>query len=80
MALKKNTSELIENQVSTSKIKQQSDQKSISQKLNTVIPPIRISLSHKTRLEKYFKGEKGLNLSSGVRMLIFEYMRKNNLI
>ena len=80
MALKKSTSDAIKSQVFTSTIQQESDAKAPNQKLNTVLPPIRISDAHKSRLAKYFKNEKGLSLSSGVRMLIFEYMRKNNLI
>lgn len=31
-------------------------------------------------LSDHFNGDKGLTLSSGIRMLITEYMRDNNLI
>lgn len=80
MAIKKNTNDLINNQVNQSNIKVDNDNKTESQKLNTVLPPIRISTNHKKVLETYFKSEKGLSLSSGVRMVVFEYMKENNLI
>ena len=80
MAIKKMTVDLIGKQVNNSNIKQSNDKKTEAQNLNGVIPPVRINKRHKKILEDHFKREKGLNLSSGVRMIIFEYMKKNNLI
>jgi len=47
---------------------------------NSSIPPIRISETHKKLLENHFTKEKGLSLSSGIRMIIYEYLKKNNLM
>lgn len=41
---------------------------------------MKISDEHKKILEKHFKYDKGLALSSGIRQIIFEYMKLNNLI
>lgn len=41
---------------------------------------IKINENHKKILENHFKNEKGLALSSGIRQIIFEYMKNNNLI
>ena len=41
---------------------------------------MKINDDHKRILEDHFKNEKGLALSSGIRQIIFDYMRSNNLI
>ena len=41
---------------------------------------IKINNEHKKILENHFKNDKGLALSSGIRQIIFEYMKNNNLI
>ncbi len=41
---------------------------------------MKINDDHKRILEDHFKNEKGLALSSGIRQIIFEYMKNNNLI
>jgi cold shock CspA family protein len=40
----------------------------------------RIKQRYKNKLENYFKNYKGLGLSAGIRQLIFDFMRENNLI
>ena len=47
--------------------------------LNSTLPPIRIDKDKKECLENHFKNEQGLSLSSGVRMIIFQYMKGKNL-
>jgi len=41
---------------------------------------IKVSPTHKKILEKHFKNYRGTTLSSGIRELIFSYMRENDLI
>lgn len=41
---------------------------------------MKITDEHKKILENHFKNEKGLALSSGIRQIIFEYMKSNGLI
>lgn len=45
---------------------------------NTIV--IKITDDHKEILERHFKEEKGLALSSGIRQIIFEYLKEKNLI
>jgi len=40
---------------------------------------IKINKKDKETLTKHFS-DKGTNLSNGIRMLIYEYLQKNNLI
>lgn len=66
----------IEKQINTSSlVKKKRDKKMLAS-----LPPIKISKTHKEILESHFIEDKGLNLSSGVRFALFEYMKKNNLI
>ena len=41
---------------------------------------IRIKQKHKNILENHFKNYRGITLSSGIKDLIFNYMRENKLI
>lgn len=50
-----------------------------NEKLESTIV-IKVNENHKKILENHFKNEKGLALSSGIRQIIFIYMKKMNLI
>lgn len=68
------------NQVQNSNLFKDSDKSTIyNRKLESSIV-IKINEEYKRILEKHFKNEKGLGLSSGIRQIIFEYMKNNNLI
>lgn len=68
------------NQVQNSNLFKDNDKSTISnRKLESSIV-IKINEEYKRILENHFKNEKGLGLSSGIRQIIFEYMKNNNLI
>lgn len=77
MPINKNNS-LLE-QINNSNIFKDSNKEIKNKKLESTIV-IKINEEHKNILDNYFKNEKGLALSSGVRQIIFEYMKENNLI
>ena len=80
MPINKNNNTII-NQVENSNLFQDAkkEKMKIKKKLeNTIV--IKISDDHKYILENHFKNDKGLALSSGIRQIIFEYMKNNNLI
>ena len=55
------------------------DDKKTDNKLEANIT-VKIEPEHKEILENHFKKQRGLKLSSGIRELIFNYMRENKLI
>ncbi|MEI0487429.1 hypothetical protein [Brachyspira intermedia] len=67
------------NQVQNSNLFKDSDKSITSNKKLESTIVIKINEEHKKILENHFKNEKGLALSSGIRQIIFEYMRNNNL-
>lgn len=77
MPINKNNTLL--NQVQNSNLFKDSDKTSNNKKLESTIV-IKINEEHKKILENYFKNEKGLALSSGIRQIVFEYMKNYNLI
>lgn len=80
MPINKSDSSLV-NQVTNSNLFKDSNRDIIinNKKLESTIV-IKINEEHKKILENHFKNEKGLALSSGIRQVIFEYMKNNNLI
>lgn len=79
MPINKSNSTLLE-QVQNSNLFKDSDKKiQNNKKLESTIV-IKINEDHKKILENHLKNEKGLALSSGIRQIIFEYMKENNLI
>ena len=48
----------------------------LADKLDDSLPPIRVSKTVKDFLENHFR-EKGTQLSNGIRMIIYEYVKKN---
>lgn len=80
MPINKNNSTLLK-QIENSNIFKDSKKitESNNKKLESTIV-IKINEEHKKILENHFKNEKGLALSSGIRQIIFEYMKKNNII
>lgn len=79
MPINKTNNTLLE-QVQNSNLFKDSDKSNnINKKLESTIV-IKINEEHKKILENHFKNEKGLALSSGIRQIIFEYMKDNNLI
>ena len=78
MPINKSNNTLLD-QVQNSNLFKDSDKISNNKKLESTIV-IKINEEHKKILENHFKNEKGLALSSGIRQIIFEYMRKNNII
>lgn len=75
-----NKSNVLLDQVQNSNLFKDSDKRTnINKKLESTIV-IKINEEHKKILENHFKNEKGLALSSGIRQIIFEYMKDNNLI
>lgn len=78
MPINKSNNTLLE-QVQNSNLFKDSDKISNNKKLASTIV-IKINEDHKKILENHFKNEKGLALSSGIRQIIFEYMKENNLI
>ncbi|MEI0495508.1 hypothetical protein R4K89_11245 [Brachyspira intermedia] len=68
------------NQVQSSNLFKDSDKSITSNKKLESTIVIKINEEHKKILENHFKNEKGLALSSGIRQIIFEYMKNNNLI
>ncbi|ANN64881.1 hypothetical protein JQ824_12825 [Brachyspira hyodysenteriae] len=78
MPINKSNNTLLE-QVQNSNLFKDSDKISNNKKLESTIV-IKINEDHKKILENHFKNEKGLALSSGIRQIIFEYMKENNLI
>ncbi|MCZ9840547.1 hypothetical protein OFR22_14365 [Brachyspira hyodysenteriae] len=78
MPINKSNNTLLE-QVQNSNLFKDSDKVSNNKKLESTIV-IKINEDHKKILENHFKNEKGLALSSGIRQIIFEYMKENNLI
>ncbi|WP_295296190.1 hypothetical protein [uncultured Brachyspira sp.] len=78
MPINKSNNTLLE-QVQNSNLFKDSDKSSNNKKLESTIV-IKINEEHKKILESHFKNEKGLALSSGIRQIIFEYMKDNNLI
>lgn len=80
MPINKSDSSLV-NQVTNSNLFKDSNRDIIinNKKLESTIV-IKINEEHKKILENHFKNEKGLALSSGIRQVIFEYMKSNNLI
>ena len=67
-------------QVQSSNLFKDSDKNITSNKKLESTIVIKINEEHKKILENHFKNEKGLALSSGIRQIIFEYMKNNNLI
>lgn len=41
---------------------------------------IKIEPKHKELLTEYYKNNKGIGLSTGIRQLIFDFMKSNKLI
>jgi len=80
MGLKKNDNSVLE-QVHNSSIVQTDLQKSELQnnKLNENIV-IKIGATHKKILADYFNNSKGVGISTGIRQLIFDFMKKENLL
>ncbi|MCZ9962827.1 hypothetical protein OFQ54_13480 [Brachyspira hyodysenteriae] len=78
MPINKSNNTLLE-QVQNSNLFKDSDKISNNKKLESTIV-IKINEDHKKILENHFKNEKGLALSSGIRQIIFEYLKVNNLI
>lgn len=79
MPINKNNNVLLD-QVKNSNLFKDSDKSNVpNKKLESTIV-IKINEEHKKILESHFKNEKGLALSSGIRQIIFEYMRSKNLI
>ncbi|KLI27822.1 hypothetical protein A9X77_12885 [Brachyspira hyodysenteriae] len=78
MPINKSNNTLLE-QVQNSNLFKDNDKISNNKKLESTIV-IKINEDHKKILENHFKNEKGLALSSGIRQIIFEYMKENNLI
>lgn len=78
MPINKSNNTLLD-QVQNSNLFKDSDKISNNKKLESTIV-IKINEDHKKILENHFKNEKGLALSSGIRQIIFEYMRQNNII
>ena len=80
MPINKSSNVLLE-QVQKSNLFKDSDKtmNSNNKKLESTIV-MKINEEHKKILENHFKNEKGLALSSGIRQIIFEYMKNNNLI
>ena len=68
------------NQVQSSNLFKDSDKSITSNKKLESTIVIKINEEHKKILENHFKNEKGLALSSGIRQIIFEYMKNNSLI
>ncbi|KLI21922.1 hypothetical protein SU46_01005 [Brachyspira hyodysenteriae] len=78
MPINKNNNVLLE-QINNSNIFKDSNKTISNKKLEDTIV-MKITKEHKKILEEHFKNEKGLALSSGIRQIIFEYMKNNNLI
>lgn len=78
MPINKNNNVLLD-QVQNSNLFKDSSKILNNNKLESTIV-MKISEDHKKILEKHFKYDKGLALSSGIRQIIFEYMKLNNLI
>jgi len=78
--LKKNDSSVLE-QINKSSIFQADEQKSELQnkKLDENIV-IKIGANHKKILTDYFKNSKGVGISTGIRQLVFDFMKKENLL
>ncbi|MEI0532273.1 hypothetical protein R4I97_12005 [Brachyspira pilosicoli] len=79
MPINKANNTLLE-QVQNSNLFKDSDKKNYTNKKLESTIVIKISEEHKKILENYFKNEKGLALSSGIRQIVFEYMKNYNLI
>ena len=79
MPINKANNTLLE-QVQNSNLFKDSDKKNYTNKKLESTIVIKINEEHKKILENYFKNEKGLALSSGIRQIVFEYMKNYNLI
>ena len=79
MPINKSNNTLLE-QVQNSNLFKDSDKKNYANKKLESTIVIKINEDHKRILENHFKNEKGLALSSGIRQIIFEYMKDNNII
>lgn len=79
MPISKSNNTLIE-QVRNSNLFKDIDKKNLTNKKLESTIVIKINEEHKKILDNYFKNEKGLALSSGIRQIIFEYMKNNSLI
>ncbi len=80
MPINKDNNTLLE-QINSSNLFKDANKMSnnVKKKLESTIV-IKINNEHKKILENHFKNDKGLALSSGIRQIIFEYMKNNNLI
>lgn len=80
MPINKDNNTLLE-QINSSNLFKDANKMSnnMKKKLESTIV-IKINNEHKKILENHFKNDKGLALSSGIRQIIFEYMKNNNLI
>ena len=79
MPINKSNDVLLE-QIQNSNLFKDSDKSNITNKKLESTIVIKINEEHKKILENHFKNEKGLALSSGIRQIIFEYMKDNNII
>ncbi|MEI0566372.1 hypothetical protein [Brachyspira pulli] len=79
MPINKSNDVLLE-QIQNSNLFKDSDKSNITNKKLESTIVIKINEDHKKILENHFKNEKGLALSSGIRQIIFEYMKDNNII
>lgn len=79
MPINKSNNTLIE-QINNSNLFKDAQKKTYDKKKLEDTIVIKITNEHKKILDDYFKNEKGLALSSGIRQIIFEYMKLNNLI
>ena len=78
MPINKSNDVLLE-QIQNSNLFKDSDKSNITNKKLESTIVIKINEEHKKILENHFKNEKGLALSSGIRQIIFEYMKDNNI-
>ena len=79
MPINKSNDVLLE-QIQNSNLFKDSDKSNITNKKLESTIVIKINEEHKKILENHFKNEKGIALSSGIRQIIFEYMKDNNII
>jgi len=77
MGIKKNDG--LDNQKENMEFLKDAKEKKTSLKLDVNIV-VKISQKHKEILDDYFKNSKGISLSGGIRQLIFDFMKNNNLI
>ena len=72
---KKTTKEVTEEKLDTLSLRRKPIL-DLTEKLDDTLPPIRISKSVKHFLEDHFKS-KGTQLSNGIRMIVYDYVKKN---